>query len=101
MCAHALSIVEENEAKGRHTPNLMAALLKLQSKVVKRQGGLRKVVRAWVSWLADFHLAEGFFAGVVLLCEGGGGGGGGLSCPEQHVSTSETGQLPCSIVMEN
>lgn len=38
VCAHALSIVEENEAQGEKTPHLMAALLKLQSKVLKRQG---------------------------------------------------------------
>ena len=39
MCAHAMSIVESNEARGEKTPHLMAALLKLQSKILKRQGG--------------------------------------------------------------
>lgn len=34
-----MSIVEENGAQGHKTPNLMAALLKLQSKILKRQGG--------------------------------------------------------------
>lgn len=42
VCAHALSIVEENEIKGEKTPHLMAALLKLQSRILKRQGKARE-----------------------------------------------------------
>lgn len=38
VCAHALSIVEHNKETGAETPHLMAALLKLQSKILKRQG---------------------------------------------------------------
>lgn len=38
VCAHAMSIVEDNGAQGHKTPHLMAALLKLQSKILKRQG---------------------------------------------------------------
>ncbi|CAN0132895.1 unnamed protein product [Pylaiella littoralis] len=35
VCAHAITIVEKH---GSQTPHLMAALLKLQSKILKRQG---------------------------------------------------------------
>ncbi|CAM9702489.1 unnamed protein product [Scytosiphon promiscuus] len=38
VCSHAMSIVEKNGAQGHKTPHLMAALLKLQSKILKRQG---------------------------------------------------------------
>lgn len=38
VCAHALSIVEDNESRGMKAPNLKAALLKLKSKIIKRLG---------------------------------------------------------------
>lgn len=38
MCSHALRIVEENVDAVEETPHLMAALLKLKSKILKRQG---------------------------------------------------------------
>lgn len=54
VCAHALSIVEHNREAGAETPHLMAALLKLQSKILKRQGervvfmsALRKNLITW------------------------------------------------------
>lgn len=38
VCSHALSIVESNFDAVEETPHLMAALLKLKSKILKRQG---------------------------------------------------------------
>lgn len=51
VCADALSIVDHNKQKGEETPHLMAALLKLQSKILKRQGQ-QYYFSVGVRWLA-------------------------------------------------